>query len=106
MPEEVVVNLNNPNISITDAVQKAMYRAMENITGDTLGQFLSILGVKTTGIETMADLLNPVKIFPTSFQSLTTPTADGSRAIYVNSSGTVNSNLSTALPSYVLSTVI
>jgi hypothetical protein len=45
--------------------------------------------------------LNPVKLFPNSFQSLTAPTAQGPRAIYLNSEGTVNSSLAEELPVYV-----
>lgn len=44
-------------------------------------------------INTMADLLNPVKIFPNSFFTLTMPTPDGLRAIYATQSGAVNTNL-------------
>jgi hypothetical protein len=101
VPEEVVVNLNNPTISVTDSAQKLMYQAMLLITGDDLNQILRVLKVTTTGIETMADLLNPVKLFPNSFQSLTAPTAQGPRAIYLDSEGTVNSSLAEELPVYV-----
>jgi hypothetical protein len=41
----------------------------------------------------MADLLNPAKILPTSFPTLTMPTPDGLRGIYASASGTVNSNI-------------
>jgi hypothetical protein len=41
----------------------------------------------------MADLLNPVKIFPNSFYTLTMPTPDGLRAIYATQQGAVNTNL-------------
>jgi hypothetical protein len=50
-------------------------------------------------------LLNPLKLFPLSFQSLTAPTAQGPRAIYINSNGSVNSNLANELPLYVLSSL-
>ena len=104
IPEEIVLNITDPTIAFEDSVQKLMYQAMTKITGNDLQQILSVLRVTTTGIETMADLLNPVKLFPNSFQSLTAPTADGPRAIYLNSIGTVNSNLATELPNYVLRT--
>jgi len=103
VPEEVVINLSNPTISVTDGVQKLMYQAMTRITGDDLTQILRVLNVTTAGISTMADLLNPYKLFPNSFQSLTAPTATGPRAIYINSEGTVNSSLANELPSYVVS---
>lgn len=103
VPEEIVVNLDDPNVAITDAAQKAMYSAMTQITGDSLAQILQILEVTTAGISTMADLLNPVKLFPNSFQSLTVTTPNGPRAIYTNSQGSVNTTLIQQLPTYVIS---
>jgi hypothetical protein len=106
VPESVVVNLDNPKVSVEDSAQKLMYKAMTKITGDNLTQILQILGVKTAGINTMADLLNPYKLFPNSFQTLTTPTANGSTNIYVNSNGDVNTLLVQQLPPYVLSSTV
>jgi hypothetical protein len=54
----------------------------------------------------MADLLNPVKLFPNSYQSLTAPTANGPRAIYVNAAGSVNTALIQQLPAYVISSLV
>lgn len=106
VPQEVVVNLNNPTVSFSDSVQKLMYLAMTQITGADLQQVLTVLGVTTTGIQTMADLLNPVKLFPNSYTSLTVNTSVGLRAIYINDQGTVNSNLPDELPSYVVSSLV
>ena len=106
VPEEVVVNIGDPDYSVSDSVQKLMYQAMTKITGDVLTQILALFNVTTPNINTMADLLNPVKLFPNSFQSLTTVTANGLQAIYIDSTGTVNSKLSTELPDYVLRTVV
>lgn len=105
VPEEIVLNINNPATSTTDSAQKSIYQAMTKISGDLLNQILQVLGVTTPGIETMADLLNPVKLFPNSYQSLTTVTANGIRAVYIDDQGTVNSALATELPIYVLSSV-
>jgi hypothetical protein len=106
IPTETVLNFTNPQASVTDSVQRLMYVAMTQITGAGLQQILQVLGVKTTGIVTMADLLNPVRIFPNSFQTMTVPTAEGLRAIYVDSSGSVNTTLKTQLPAYVMSSLI
>lgn len=106
VPADVVVNLEDPNATVTDAVQKTMYLAMTQITGDALTQILQLLGVTTAGITTMADLLNPVKLFPNSFQTLTVTTKNGPRAIYTNSTGSVNTNLIQSLPPYVLSSTV
>ena len=100
--QDVVVNLSDPTISVVDSDQKLMYTAMTQITGDTLAQILTILNVKTTGIATMADLLNPVKLFPTSFQSLTVPLGPDTYPIYVDANGAINTSLLRVLPSYVL----
>ena len=105
VPQEVVTSFNDPTASVTDSVQKLMYRAMTNITGDALTQILTLLKITTTGLSTMADLLNPVLLFPNSYQSLTAPTAQGPRAIYINDTGTVNSALLTELPKYVVSSL-
>jgi len=61
-----------PNIS--DSANRALYQGMTQITGSELAQVKNVLGVRTPGINNMADLLNPVKILPNSFPSLTMPT--------------------------------
>ena len=104
--QDVVLNLTNPTASVSDSAQRLMYNAMTQITGDNLTQILSVLGVTTVGIETMADLLNPLKLFPNSYQSLTAPTEYGPRDIYVNSSGSVNTTLIRELPPYVVSSLV
>lgn len=103
---DVVLNIINPAASTTDSIQKLMYQAMITITGDSLAQILTVLGVTTTGIITMADLLNPLKLFPNSFQSLTAPTANGPVAIYLDSNGSVNTALISQLPPYVVSSLV
>ena len=104
--EEIVLSLDDPTISVVDSTQRLMYQAMTQITGNNLEQILSVMGVTTIGINTMADLLNPYKLFPNSFQSLTVPTANGPTAIYVNNTGSVNTALATELPFYVLRTLV
>ena len=106
VPSDVIVNLDNPKYSVTDTAQKAMYEGMKSITGDNLKQILQVFGVTTAGITTMADLLNPYKLFPNSFQTLTVPTSNGQRAIYTNSQGSVNTNLIQGLPAYELSSAV
>jgi hypothetical protein len=100
--EDIVLNLTNPTLSVADSVQRLMYQAMLKVTGKDLEQILKVLRITTQGIENMADLLNPVKILPNSFQSLTVPTINGTRAIYVNDIGSVNTALETLLPEYAI----
>ena len=106
IPSTIVLNLTDPTVSVTDAIQALMYKAMTQITGNNLDQILAVMGVTTAGISNMADLLNPVRLFPNSFQTLTVPTKHGERAIYVNSSGSVDTTLTTELPPYVMSSLV
>jgi hypothetical protein len=102
-----VVNLTSPNLTVTDADQRAMYIAMTRVTGDALTQVLTILGVTTANITTMADLLNPVKIFPNSFQTLAVTGVNKiSQNIYINATGTVNPQLEQALPQVVRTALV
>lgn len=97
----LVDNINNAD-GFTDSVERLMYLAMTTITGSKLTDVLSVLDVTLTGLASMADLLNPKKIFPNSYQSLTVVTDTGLRGIY-KQDGSVNTNLEQYLPSYVLS---
>jgi hypothetical protein len=106
IPEEVVVNLTNPTVTVIDSVQRLMYQAMTQITGNDLAQILSVARVTTVGINTMADLLNPLKLFPNSYQSLTAPTANGPVAVYLDPIGSINSQLTQLLPPYVVSSLV
>jgi hypothetical protein len=83
-------------------LEKVLYLTYQEITGDDLNQILSLLNVTTPGISSLADLLNPVKLFPNSFYSLTVRTPDGLRGIYLDRTGSVNFKLLDGLPSYVL----
>lgn len=102
--ENIVLTLNDPALEVTDSVQKNMYVALTYITGDDLKQILSILNVTTPNISTLADLLNPAIIFPTSYTTITAPACVGSRGVYVTipSGSTVNMSL-TSEPSITLS---
>ena len=88
--------------NFTDQQEYLIYVAMTQITGTDLKQVLNLLRVTTPNIVTMADLLNPLKLFPRSYNTLTAPTANGLRGIYLNSAGAVNSKLATELPPSVL----
>ena len=100
VPQDIVINLADPTLNVIDSVQKLMYQAMTQITGNALTQILKIFKVTTVGISTMADLLNPVKLFPNSYKSLTVTTPNGPRAIYLSDTGSVNSNIAADLPAY------
>jgi hypothetical protein len=83
VPDNIIINLNDPAVIVTDTVQKLMYNALLTVTGDELANILRILDVWTPNINTLADLLNPAVMLPNSYPSLTTPTANGPRAIYI-----------------------
>jgi hypothetical protein len=100
-------DIANPNVNVDDNIQRLAYLGMLNVTGTDLEQVLAVFGVTTPNINTMADLLNPVKIFPNSYPSLTVSTYNQDtstvlRAIYDNNQGAVNSKLLIYLPRYIL----
>lgn len=66
-------SLFNPN-GLTDTqfnkLQARAYAAMTYVDGTCLTEVLAVLDVTTPNIDNMADLLDPKKIFPTSWPSL------------------------------------
>jgi hypothetical protein len=102
IPAAVVSGLADSDFVMPDNLQRLAYQAMTKVTGEDLAQVLSVLQCTTSNILTMADLLNPVKIFPNSFKTMTTTTVVGIRGIYLDSNGTVNSNLERQLPQYYI----
>lgn len=97
-----ISSLTSGNLGgLTDTANKLLYEGMSKITGNELAQVKNILGVTTPGINNMAELLDPKKILPTSFPTLTMPTPDGLRGIYADTQGAVNTNLERYLSSSI-----
>jgi hypothetical protein len=87
-----------------DTLQKKAYSGLCAVTGTCLQQVLTILNITTPNIAQMCELLNPVKIFPTSYTSLTLPTPSGPVLIY-DTTGAVNSAIAPILNSGSLAPV-
>ena len=73
--------------------------------GDALTEILTPLNCKTRGLESVADLLNPQKLFPNSYQTLTVPVYNTQNNLPTNSktyypiyssSQSINPNLSSS----------
>lgn len=91
--DTIYESIASGNFFTLDAkTNKALYEGMTKITGKDLAQIKSVLGVKVDNIATMADLLNPKKLFPNSYKTLTTPTPDGLIGVYLPD-GSINLNL-------------
>lgn len=73
-----------------NALQKRAYEAMTVIEGACLEYVTTILGVVTPDINVLSDLLDPQKIFPTSWPSMTVPATDGTRVPIYNIDGSIN----------------
>lgn len=87
-----VVSYDNPEglpVNEFNSLQQRAYRALQNITGTDLAQVLTILGITTPNINTMADLLNLTKLLPNSYQALVFSAPTGPLLIY-NTDGSVN----------------
>jgi len=118
-----IQRITDPDVTLTITEERKLYQAMKLITGTTLQQICFILDItlpvagvvlnnqpRNPGLTTMADLLDPVKIFPNSFASLTVRTYNQNttselRAIYIDATGNVNSKLTEYLPRYVITVV-
>jgi hypothetical protein len=68
---EVLANVGT-GYGLASNLDSKVYKAMTKITGDDLEQVKALLNVYTAGLTTMADMLNPVKVFPNSYQTLVT----------------------------------
>jgi hypothetical protein len=84
----------------TTEQERKIYGAFNLIVGDGLAEVLIPLNCKTAGLDSLADLLNPKKLFPNSYQSLTVPvynttqSVTNSKTYYpIYSGGGVNGNL-------------
>ena len=87
-----------------DSLQQRAYPGLETVTGSCLTNVLDILNCTTPNINKMSDLIDPIKIFPTSYSSLTLPTPDGPVLIY-DTTGAVNSAITPILNSGTLTPV-
>ena len=87
-----------------DVLQQRAYPALCAVTGTCLTDVLNILNCTTPNITQMCQLLNPAKIFPTSYTSLTLPTPNGPVLIY-DATGAVNSAITPILNSGVLTPI-
>jgi hypothetical protein len=64
---------NNPEIFVSKDQEQKLYGAFLAVNGSSLNEILVILNCKTKNLESLADLLNVKKIFPTSYRTLTVP---------------------------------
>jgi hypothetical protein len=87
-----------------NTLQKIAYPALCNVTGSCLQDVLDILNCTLPNISQMCELLNPLKIFPTSYASLTLPTPNGPVLIY-DTTGAVNSAITPILNSGAITPV-
>ena len=73
----ITVSELNDIISLAEPISKEQERKIYGAFGIILGQdlkdILVSLNCKTAGIESLVDLLNPIKLFPNSYQTLTVP---------------------------------
>ena len=97
--KELGVDLNGlarAGAALPPTVQKEIYGQLGTLNPTEVSQVKAILGNTQAAVRQGQDLLNPTKLFGKSFTTLTTPirTASvGFRAIYEDTSGSVNPEL-------------
>lgn len=96
-----IESILNGELTPTENMERNMYAAYTVITDQDLEDILVPLNCKTSGLSSLADLLNPAKLFPTSYTTLTVPLYNVERGptnsktyypIY-NSTGGINATL-------------
>lgn len=95
-----ILGIISNSVPASPSQQKRIYSAFKLILGSDLSDILLPMNCQTAGLETLADLLNPAKLFPNSFGTLTvpkynsTPQPTNSRTSYlIYQDGSVNSQL-------------
>lgn len=73
IPVSTLTTILEDTTTATTEQQRNIYGAFLVIVGDDLAEVLVSLNCKTVGLESLADLLNPKKLFPNSYRSLTVP---------------------------------
>ena len=100
-------------VGLTKDQEKKLYQAFSIILGQDLFDILIPLNCKTQGLTSLVDLLNPIKLFPLSYKSLTVPvynvttTTTNSKTYYLiyNNEG-VNSQLNQPAIANQIGTII
>lgn len=88
-----ITTIAREGANLPPALQQAVYSEFESLSTTEVAQVKSILGNTVDAVVDGADLFNPTKLFPETYDTLTAPfrTASvGSRAIYTDNSGSVN----------------
>ena len=75
---------DNPDLMLTPLVQKRCYYVLQRVDGDKLTDILEMLAFQTTGINSLADLMDLTKVFPTTYTTLTAPKDGTLRPIFTN----------------------
>lgn len=92
----ILGNISQPTIE----QERKLYASFVLTVGDTLQEILISLNCKTTGLESLADLLDPKKLFPNSYKSLTVPLYRDSNTPLTTVTTTIpGSNTTTTNPS-------
>ena len=81
---------------LTSSEERIVYQVMRSMTDDILAQVKEILGIRTANIINVAQLLDPRRYLPRSYQSLICPTPTGLAPVYVDAQA-VNQGLRTLL---------
>ena len=77
---------------LTSREERTLYQLMLSMTDDILAQVKEILGIRTANIINVAQLLDPRRILPRSYQTLICPTPQGLAPVYIDAQA-VNSAL-------------
>ena len=95
---EILGNIVQPTIE----QERKLYASFVLTVGESLTEVLISINCKTQGLSSLADLLNPKKLFPNSYSSLTVPLYADSNTPATQTTTTPVSNLSNSKVFYLL----
>ena len=79
---ETINKLSDINYPVTANDNLTIYNALLTVTGNDLTQALTVLNCQTLGFATLADTLNPAKLFPNSYTTITVRVAGNLINVY------------------------
>ena len=95
LSSETIGQLPNTSYAVSANDNLSIYNALVTVTGNDLAQALKVLGCQTQGFASLADILNPAKLFPYSYQTITVRVAGNLLNVY---SSTTPNTINPLLP--------
>lgn len=79
-----IAQVRSATVGVSAALNKKIYKALTLVKGNDLVEVKNLLSVTTPNLTTAADLLNPVKMLPNTYQTLITQLPSGTSSASID----------------------